>query len=188
MQTGIAHHGLLADSSLPSRFPIAPGWCSPALPTKLYERSNPSGPSTFISQLSLARDPTIDTRHSPGLPLSTCSMRATISPRVRGSPVFCISILTGMSPILYKAARETFHAHNRSKIRWTARCVADNVGLQAFKERSGAIAVPATEHLLKWSFTISAEESPGRMIVLRTQTCGAPRALKKAKAVTLVML
>jgi hypothetical protein len=30
---------------------------------------------------------------------------ATISPRVRGSPVFCISILTAMSPILYKVAR-----------------------------------------------------------------------------------
>jgi hypothetical protein len=82
---------LAAGSSLPSRFAIATGWCSPALPTNVYERSKPSGPSTFISQLSFARDPRIDTRHSPGLSLSTCSMRAAISPRVWGSPVFCIS-------------------------------------------------------------------------------------------------
>ena len=66
MQTGTASHGLLAGSNLPSRFPIAAGWCSPALPTKVYERSKPSGPSTFISQLSLAQDPMMDTRQSPG--------------------------------------------------------------------------------------------------------------------------
>ena len=111
----MADHGFLAGSSLTTKFPIAAGWCSPAPPTKVYERSKPSGPSTFISQLSFALDPTIDTRHSPGLSLSTCSMTAIISPRVRGSPVFCISILTAMSPILYKAARKPFHVHNRFK-------------------------------------------------------------------------
>jgi len=94
--------------SLAAAYPT--GWCSPALPTKLYERLNPSGPSTFIPQLLLARDPTIDARHSSGP-----TMRATISPRVRESPVFCISILTAISPILYKAAREPFHVHNRFK-------------------------------------------------------------------------
>jgi hypothetical protein len=104
-KTGITSHGLLAGSSLPSRFPIAAGWCSPALPAKLYERSKPSGPSTFISQFSFARDPTIDTRQSPGLSVSMCSITATISPRTRGSPVFWISVLIAISPILYKAAR-----------------------------------------------------------------------------------
>lgn len=41
------------------------GWCSPALPANVYDRSNPFGPSTFISQLSFSREPTIDTRQSP---------------------------------------------------------------------------------------------------------------------------
>ncbi len=100
----MAHHGFLAGNSLRTKLPIVAGWCSPALPTKVYERSKPSGPSTFISQLSFARDPRIDTRHSPGLSLSTCSMRAAISRRVRGSPVFCISTLAAISPVLYKAA------------------------------------------------------------------------------------
>jgi hypothetical protein len=101
----MAYHGFLAGNSLTTKFPIAAGWRSPAPPTKVYERSKPEGPSTLIAQLSSARDPTIDTRLSPGLSLSTCSMIATISPRARGSPVFCISILTAMSPILYEAAK-----------------------------------------------------------------------------------
>jgi hypothetical protein len=112
----MADHGFLAGRSLTTKFPIAAGWCSPAPPTKVYERSKPSGPSTLISQLSFARDPTIDTRHSPGLSPSTCSMRATISPRVRESPVFCISTLAAMSPnYCYKAARQSFYVHNRFK-------------------------------------------------------------------------
>src|SRR6266496_6760455 len=78
IQTGTADHGFLAGSRLRTKFPIAVGSCSPAPPTKVYERSKPAGPSTLISQLSSARDPTIDTRHSPGLSLSTCSMIATI--------------------------------------------------------------------------------------------------------------
>jgi hypothetical protein len=63
-------------SSLRSRFPMAQGWCSPALPTSVYDRSNPFGPSTFISQSSFARDPTIETCHWPGRPLRTCSTTA----------------------------------------------------------------------------------------------------------------
>jgi len=54
MQTGMANHGFLAGSSLTTRFPIAAGSCSPDPPTKVYERSKPSGPSTFNSQLSFA--------------------------------------------------------------------------------------------------------------------------------------
>jgi hypothetical protein len=111
----MANHGLLAGSSFPSRFPIATVSCSPALPTKVYERSKPSGPSTFISQLSFARDSTIDTRHSPRLSLSTCSMTATTSPRTRGSFVFRISILSAMSPILYKADAYLFTCTTGSK-------------------------------------------------------------------------
>jgi len=44
-----------------------------------YVRSKPLSPSTRISQFSLARDPAIDTRHSPRLSLSACSILATIS-------------------------------------------------------------------------------------------------------------
>jgi hypothetical protein len=65
IQTVTADHGFLAGGSLRTKLPIAAGSCSPAPPTKVYERSKPAGPSTFISQLSFARDPTIDTRHSP---------------------------------------------------------------------------------------------------------------------------
>jgi hypothetical protein len=34
--------------------------CTPALPAKVYDLSNPLGPRTFISQPSLFREPTID--------------------------------------------------------------------------------------------------------------------------------
>jgi len=40
----------LAASNLRSTFPIAKGSCSPEFPAKVYDRSNPSGPRTFISQ------------------------------------------------------------------------------------------------------------------------------------------
>src|ERR1019366_2303764 len=79
----VVDHRVLAGSSLISTFRMASGWCSPASPTKVYERSNPRGPSTFISQLSFARDPTIDSRHSPATSLSTCSTPARISPSSR---------------------------------------------------------------------------------------------------------
>ena len=99
---------MLADSSLISTFRITSGRCSPASPTKVYERSNPRGPSTFISQLSSARDPAIDTRHSPATSLSTCSTPARISLRARESPVFCISIVTAMFLVLYKVTSNYF--------------------------------------------------------------------------------
>ena len=107
-RTNMADHRVLAGSSLVSTFRIASGRCSPASPTRVYERSNPWGPSSFISQLSFARDPTIDTRHSPATSLSACSTPARISLRARGSPVFCISIVTAISPILYKATTNYF--------------------------------------------------------------------------------
>jgi hypothetical protein len=103
-----AAHRVLAGSSLTSTFRIASGWCSPASPTRVYERSNPWGPSTCISQVSFARDPTIDTRHCPATSLSTCSMPARISLCARESPVLCISIVTAMSPSVYRAFSNYF--------------------------------------------------------------------------------
>ena len=91
-------------SSLKSRFPMATGLCSPALPTSVYDRSNLLGPSTFISQSSFARDPTIDTRHSPGRPLRTCSMIACTSLLIVASPVLCSSTNTDISFPFYKDA------------------------------------------------------------------------------------
>ena len=107
-RTSMVDHRVLAGSSLISTFRMASGWCSPTSPSKVYERSNPRGPSTFISQLSSARDPTFDTRHSPATSLSTCSTPARISLRARESPVFCISIVTAMSPVLYKVTSNYF--------------------------------------------------------------------------------
>jgi len=51
----------------------------PVAPAKVYVRSKPFSPSTRISQFSLARDPAIDTRHSPRLSPSACSILAAIS-------------------------------------------------------------------------------------------------------------
>ncbi len=51
----------------------------PAVPAKVYVRSKPLSPSTRISQFSLARDPAIDTRHSPRLSPSACSILPAIS-------------------------------------------------------------------------------------------------------------
>jgi hypothetical protein len=58
---------------------MASGSCSPAAPAKVYDRSKPFGPSTLMSQFSLARDPAMDTRHSPRLSAKACSMCTTIS-------------------------------------------------------------------------------------------------------------
>jgi hypothetical protein len=50
-------------SNLLSTFTITKGWCSPALPTKAYDRSNPFGPQIFISPtVVFART---DDRHPP---------------------------------------------------------------------------------------------------------------------------
>jgi len=68
--------GIFAGNNFRSTFPITTGWCSPALPANVYDRSNPFGPSTFISQLSFAREPMIDTRQSPTLSLRACSTSA----------------------------------------------------------------------------------------------------------------
>jgi hypothetical protein len=81
---------------------MAMGWRSPALPTNVYERSNPFGPSTFISQSSFARDPTIDTRQSPGLPLRTCSTIAWTSGPIATLPILCSSTKTAISCIFYR--------------------------------------------------------------------------------------
>jgi hypothetical protein len=58
---------------------IASGSCSPEAPARVYVRSNPFGPSTRISQFSVARDPAMNTRQSPRRSLSACSMLAVIS-------------------------------------------------------------------------------------------------------------
>src|ERR1022692_4201898 len=42
---------------------------------------NPFGPSTFISQPSVPREPMIDPRQSPGLSLRACSTSARLRPR-----------------------------------------------------------------------------------------------------------
>src|SRR5258708_16438286 len=76
--------------------------CSPAVPTSWYDRPKPLGPSTFISQSSFARDPTIDTRHSPGRSLRTCSTIACTSVLIVASPVLCSSTNTDISFPFYK--------------------------------------------------------------------------------------
>jgi hypothetical protein len=47
----------LAGSNLISTLAITKGWCSPALPTNVYDRSNSVGPRVFISQSSFSREP-----------------------------------------------------------------------------------------------------------------------------------
>lgn len=81
---------------------IASGSCSPEAPAKLYVRSNPFGPSTRISQFSLARDPAMDTRHSPRRSLKACSILATISRQSSGSPRLCNSTVTAIAVQLYR--------------------------------------------------------------------------------------
>jgi hypothetical protein len=202
MHTEMADHGLLAGNSLPTKLPMAAGSCSPAPPTKVYERSKPAGPSTFISHLSLAWDPTMDTRHSPGLSLSTCSKIATISPRTRGSPVFCISILTAMSSVLYKAPRQTLPSC-RTDQREQARHFASNSPLYGrwLSNRTATLGVPEAlkrglkegvggvgpssilvDELVKWSFTIRDEKDVRRrMLFLGDEPYGSKERRKKEK-------
>jgi hypothetical protein len=89
--------GIFVGSNLSSTLPITKGWCSPALPTNVYDRSNPFGPRIFISQPSFSREPTIDTRQSPGLSLRACSTSARTSAPAPGSPVLCSSSDTAIS-------------------------------------------------------------------------------------------
>lgn len=57
----------------------------------------PSSPKS-----SFARDPTIDTRHSPGRLLRTCSSIACTSVLIAASPVLCNSTNTDISFPFYK--------------------------------------------------------------------------------------
>src|SRR5260370_6011611 len=66
LRSGTAGHDEPAGTSWRINLRIASGSCSPAASAKVYDRSKPFGPSTRISQFSLARDPAMDTRHSPG--------------------------------------------------------------------------------------------------------------------------
>lgn len=66
--------------------PVAAGSCSPAVPSSVQERSNAFAPVIFISQRSLACEPTIDTRQSPARSLRACSVMATTSARASGLP------------------------------------------------------------------------------------------------------
>jgi len=50
----MANHDSLVGSSLTTKLPIAAGRRFLAPPTLVYERSTSAGPSTFISELSLA--------------------------------------------------------------------------------------------------------------------------------------
>lgn len=81
---------------------IASGVCSPAALERVYVRSNPFGPATRISQLSLSRDPAMDTRHSPFLSLNACSTLATISWQSWASPRFSSSTVTPIAVQLYR--------------------------------------------------------------------------------------
>jgi hypothetical protein len=56
-----------------------------------------------MSQLSFSRDPTIDTRQSPGLSLRACSISARISGPIAASPVLCSSTNTAID--LYSTGR-----------------------------------------------------------------------------------
>ena len=73
---------------------ITLGSCSPAEPSSVYERSKPLGPSIFISQLSLACEPRMEIRQSPGISAIVCSMAATISARSAAFDVLCSSTIT----------------------------------------------------------------------------------------------
>ena len=83
-------------TSLRTSVRIAVGSCSPAAAERVYDRSKPLGPSTRKSQLSAARDPSIDTHHSPCRLLNACSRYAVISRHSWASPRFCNSIVTAI--------------------------------------------------------------------------------------------
>jgi hypothetical protein len=84
MRTSAAAHRVLAGSSLTSTFPIASGWFSPASPSRVYERSNPRGPSTFIPscrlhetrQLTPATVPLDHSAHVRCRPESRCALES----------------------------------------------------------------------------------------------------------------
>ena len=90
------------DASCRINLRIASGSCSPAAAVKVYDLSNPLGPSIFISHASLPREPAIDTRQSPGLSLRACSTRTLISFDSCVSPRFCNSMVTAMPEQFYR--------------------------------------------------------------------------------------
>jgi len=71
-------------------------------------------PSGFISQLSLPREPIIDTRQSPTLSHSACSTRAPISARSATLPASCISITTAITTLIVARLRK----HNARPVRF----------------------------------------------------------------------
>jgi hypothetical protein len=128
-------------------------------------------------------------------------MTTTISPRARGSPVFCISIVTAMSPILYKAARFNHFTCRTGQRSMEASCVKspldsgdgpqshDNVKrFRTLNERVGRLPPPwritscngLSQFLLKKGVR-------GRMFFWGT-SLRRREHWKKVKAVTLVML
>jgi hypothetical protein len=62
-------------------------------------------------QLSAARDPQIETRHSPCRALKACSRRAVISRHTSVSPRFCSSVVTPIPAKFYRSG----HARPRCK-------------------------------------------------------------------------
>jgi hypothetical protein len=87
---------LAGGTSLRTSVRNAVGSCSPAAAERVYDRSKPLGPSTRKSQLSAARDPAIDTHHSPCRLLNARSRHAVISRHRWASPRFCNSIVTAI--------------------------------------------------------------------------------------------
>ena len=83
---------------LATSFPMTCGSCSPAAPSGEYERSNAFGPVILISHRSFACDPMIETRQSPSLSASTCSMIARTSACRPESPACCISTEIAIPP------------------------------------------------------------------------------------------
>ena len=128
-------------------------------------------------------------------------MIATISPRTRGSPVFCISILTAMSPVLYKAAWHELQVRNWSKARGRRaelnsrltggmapnRTTTSSVS-EALKERVGRLLAVAGIFSRKWSFTIPAEKARGERLFWESRLAAVRPVGEKVKAATLVTL
>ncbi len=96
---------------LPEITPITSGRCSPAEPSSVHDRSKPFGPIIFISHRSFAWEPTIDTRQSPGLSASTCSITAATSRCDAESPVWCISTKTAISEFIVLDEKTSTHRH-----------------------------------------------------------------------------
>ena len=128
-------------------------------------------------------------------------MIATISPRTRGSPVFCISILTAMSPVLYKAAWYELQVRNWSKAhgrraelnsRLTGGMAPNRTTTSAFQKlsrnESGDCSLWRGYSSRKWSFTIPAEKARGERLFWESRLAAVRPVGEKVKAATLVTL